>query len=118
MPATIAALLVGSILRLQFFWTMPEEWWGLDTMIPPIVSLIVFVGVAYGTQHKYPGKARHDVRDYVPPEEDVISGEDLKHFGDGTQAMGGGQSDSDSPDNSDNSDLAAYEKDYLERLKK
>ena len=69
---------------------MPEEWWGLDTMIPPIVSLIVFVGVAYGTQHKYPGKARHDVRDYVPPEEDVISGEDLKHFGDGTQAMGGG----------------------------
>jgi hypothetical protein len=32
--------------------------------------------------------------------------------------MGGGQSDSDSPDDSDNSDLAEYEKDYLERLKK
>ena len=32
--------------------------------------------------------------------------------------MGGGPSDSDSPDNSDNSDLAKYEKDYLERMKK
>jgi len=42
----------------------------------------------------------------------------LKHFGDGTQAMEGGTSDSDSPDNSDNSDLAEYEKDYLERMKK
>jgi len=115
MPATIAALLVGSVLRLQFFWTMPEEWWGLDTMIPPIVSLIVFVIVAYATQHKYPGKARHDVRDYVPPEEDVIAGEDLKHFGDGTQAMDGGSSSSDPPDNSD---LGKYEKDYLERMKK
>ena len=115
MPATIAALLIGSVLRLQFFWTMPEEWWGLDTMIPPIVSLIVFVLVAYATQHKYPGKARHDVRYYVPPEEDVIAGEDLKHFGDGTQAMGGGSSSSDPPDNSD---LGKYEKDYLERMKK
>ena len=115
MPATIAALLVGSVLRLQFFWTMPEEWWGLDTMIPPIVSLIVFVIVAYATQHKYPGKARHGVRDYVPPEEDVIAGEDLKHFGDGTQAMGEGSSSSDPPDNSD---LGKYEKDYLERMKK
>jgi hypothetical protein len=78
----------------------------------------VFVLVAYATQHKYPGKARHDVRYYVPPEEDVIAGEDLKHFGDESNAMGGGQSSSDPPDNSDNSDLAEYEKDYLERLKK
>ena len=45
----------------------------------------------------------------------MIAGEDLKHFGDGTQAMGGGQSDSDPPDNSD---LAEYERDYLERMKK
>jgi len=51
-------------------------------------------------------------------EEDVIAGEDLKHFGDESNAMGGGQSSSDPPDNSDNSDLAEYEKDYLERLKK
>lgn len=80
MPAAIASLLVGSGLRLYFFFTMPEEWAGLDTMIPPVVSFVLFVAVALATQKKYPGKVRHDVRDYVPPEEDVITGEDLKHF--------------------------------------
>lgn len=80
MPAAIASLLLGSTLRLVFFFTMPEEWAGLDTMIPPVVSFTVFVLVALATQNKYPGKARHDVRDYVPPEEDIIAGEDLKHF--------------------------------------
>lgn len=80
MPAAIASLLVGSALRLYFFFSMPAEWAGLDTMIPPVVSFVLFIGVALATQKKYPGKARHDVRDYVPPEEDVIAGEDLKHF--------------------------------------
>lgn len=80
MPAAIASLLVGSFLRLSFFFTMPEDLAGLDTMIPPVVSFAVFFAVALATQSKYPGKARHDVRDYVPPEEDIISGEDLKHF--------------------------------------
>jgi hypothetical protein len=69
---------------------MPEEWAGLDTMIPPVVSFVLFIGVALATQGKYPGKTRHDVRDYVPPEEDVIAGEDLKHFQGGSQAMPGG----------------------------
>ncbi len=80
MPAAIASLLVGSLLRLSFFFTMPEELAGLDTMIAPVVAFVVFVVVALATQNKYPGKARHDIRDYVPPEEDVIAGEDLKHF--------------------------------------
>ena len=80
MPAAVASLLIASFLRLSFFFTMPEEWAGLDTMIPPVVSFVVFIGVALATQNRYPGKARHDVRDYVPPEEDVIAGEDLKHF--------------------------------------
>lgn len=89
MPAAIASLLVGSFLRLTFFFTMPEEWAGLDTMIPPPVSFAVFIAVALATQKKYPGKARHDVRDYVPPEEDIIAGEDLKHFKEGSEAMSG-----------------------------
>ena len=80
MPAAVASLLIASFLRLSFFFTMPEEWAGLDTMIPPVVSFVVFIAVALATQNRYPGKARHDVRDYVPPEEDVIAGEDLKHF--------------------------------------
>jgi hypothetical protein len=68
---------------------MPEEWAGLDTMIPPIIAFALFFIVAQATQGKYPGKARHDVRDYVPPEEDVIAGEDLKHFQGGDEAMPG-----------------------------
>ena len=80
MPAAIASLLFGTGLRMTFFFTMPEEWAGLDTLIPPPISFALFVVVALATQKRYPGKARHDVRDYVPPEEDVISGEDLKHF--------------------------------------
>ncbi len=83
MPAAIASLLVGSFLRLYFFFAMPAEWAGLDTMIPPVVSFAVFIIVALATQSKYPGKARHDVRDYVPPEEDIVSGEDLKNFKEG-----------------------------------
>jgi SSS family solute:Na+ symporter len=92
MPAAIAAIVVGSILRFSFFFTMPEEWAGLDTMIAPIVSFAVFIIVALATQSRYPGKARHDVRDYVPPEEDVITGEDLKHFKGGSESMTGGLS--------------------------
>ncbi len=102
MPAAIASLIVGSVLRFFFFFTMPEEWAGLDTMIPPVVSFVVFIAVALATQNKYPGKARHDVRDYVPPEEDVIAGEDLKHFkGDEGDMLGG-----PTPDTSDSGDSA------------
>ena len=79
---------------------MPEEWAGLDTMIPPVIATVLFVIVAYATQSKYPGKTRHDVRDYVPPEEDVIAGEDLKHFGSGDDStpQGYDPNTSDTPD--------------------
>jgi hypothetical protein len=99
MPAAIASLIIGSLIRLIFFFTMPAELAGLDTMIPPVISFILFIIVALATQSKYPGKARHDVRDYVPPEEDVIAGEDLKHFKEGGEAIPGGQnSDTSRPD--------------------
>ncbi|NNL58831.1 MAG: hypothetical protein HKP31_05155, partial [Nitrosopumilus sp.] len=100
MPAAMASLIIGSAIRLIFFFTMPEEWAGLDTMIPPIIAFIVFIVVALATQNKYPGKARHDVRDYVPPEEDVIAGEDLKHFKDGSESMPG-EMNSSSPSGPD-----------------
>jgi Na+/proline symporter len=85
MPAAIVSLIVGTLLRLVLFFVMPLELAGLDTMIPPVVSFTLFIIVALATQKKWPGKERHDVNDYVPPEEDVISGEDLKHFHAGQQ---------------------------------
>jgi Na+/proline symporter len=80
MPAAVVSLIVGSLIRLVLFFVMPPELAGLDTMIPPVISFALFIIVALATQKKWPGKERHDVNDYVPPEEDVISGEDLKHF--------------------------------------
>jgi solute:Na+ symporter, SSS family len=94
MPAAIASLIVGSIARLYFFFAIPEELAGLDTMIPPVISFVLFVVVAYATQSKYPGKSRHGVIDYVPPEEDLITGNDLKNFAGGSEAMPGGSSES------------------------
>ena len=79
-PAAIASLVVGTVLRLVLFFTIPAELVGLDSMIPPVVSFALFVGVALATQKKYPGEQRHGVVDYVPPEDDVIRGEDLKNF--------------------------------------
>ena len=90
MPAAIASLVVGTGLRIYLFLVMPAELAGLDTMIPPVVAFALFIVVAYATQAKYPGKARHGVMDYVPPEEDLISGNDLKNFEGGGQAMPGG----------------------------
>jgi SSS family solute:Na+ symporter len=77
-PATLASLIIGSSLRLLLFFVIPVELAGLDTLIPPVVSVIIFVVVALATQKKYPG--RYGVVDYVPPEEDVLNGDDLKGF--------------------------------------
>lgn len=80
LPAAIASLVVGSSLRLVTYYVTPIEYAGLDTFIPPIISVIVFIVVALATQKKHPGVKRAGVVDYVPPEEDVINGEDLKGY--------------------------------------
>jgi SSS family solute:Na+ symporter len=80
MPAAITSLIVGSALRLLMFLIIPAELAGLDTMIPPPIAFALFVIVALATQKKYPGDQRQGVLDYVPPEEDIIRGEDLKGY--------------------------------------
>lgn len=80
LPAAIASLIVGSSLRLLMYFITPIEYAGFDTLIPPIVSFIVFIAVALLTQKSYPGFKSHGVIDYVPPEEDVVNGEDLKGY--------------------------------------
>jgi solute:Na+ symporter, SSS family len=80
LPAALASLVVGSSLRLLMFFITPKELAGIDTLIPPIVSFIVFIIVALVTQNKNPGLKRAGVIEYVPPEEDVVNGEDLKGY--------------------------------------
>jgi len=106
MPAAVTSLIVGSALRLAMFFVIPLEWAGLDTMIPPPISFALFIIVALATQKKYPGKQRHGINDYIPPEEDIVIGEDLKHFQGGNLTMSGGSGSTNSPDNDDSSRTA------------
>jgi solute:Na+ symporter, SSS family len=78
--AAIASLIVGSSLRIMMFFITPPEYAGVDTLLPPPISFAVFIIVALLTQKKYPGKERHGVINYVPPEDDVVNGEDLKGY--------------------------------------
>ncbi|MDI6773047.1 MAG: sodium:solute symporter family protein [bacterium] len=67
----LAAVVVGSVLRLVLYYTIPEHLAGLDTLIPPVVSLLVMVPVSLMTQKQDPPK--HSVVHEVPSEEDVLS---------------------------------------------
>jgi len=72
-PGALAAIVVGSLLRLYLYYTIPEALAGLDTLIPPVVSLIVMVAVSLLTQKQYPPK--HHVIDEVPDDLTVLAGE-------------------------------------------
>jgi solute:Na+ symporter, SSS family len=80
LPAALSSLILGSLLRLIMYYVTPIEYAGIDTMVPPIISFMVFIGVALATQKKYPGKKRSGVVDYVPPDEDIVNGDDLNGY--------------------------------------
>ena len=75
----LAAVIVGSLLRLVLYFSVgnpafgifyiPVELAGLDTLIPPVVSLIVMVPVSLLTQKQDPPK--HEVNFEVPTDEQV-----------------------------------------------
>ncbi|RLC68970.1 MAG: hypothetical protein DRI26_09595 [Chloroflexi bacterium] len=72
MPGALAAIFVGSILRLILYFTIPEHLAGLDTLIPPVVSLLVMVPVSLMTQKSHP--PRHEVVNWVPTDEEILTG--------------------------------------------
>jgi Na+/proline symporter len=71
-PGALAAVIIGSILRIYLFYTVPEELAGLDTLIAPVVSLLVMVPVSLMTQKSHPPK--HHVVEEVPDDADVLAG--------------------------------------------
>jgi Na+/proline symporter len=90
--AALASIIVGTTARLIGYFYFNGTWGifspsedalsyaGIETMIPPIISLIVFVSVALLTQKKQPGEYFHGVMDYIPPDDDIVLGEDLKGY--------------------------------------
>jgi Na+/proline symporter len=84
--AAVASIIVGSTLRMVFYFTITVApptsplfvYAGLDTMIPPLVSLIVFVGVSLATQRRAP--PRSDVIYLIPNDDDVVSGADVSEW--------------------------------------
>ncbi len=65
----VTAVIVGSVLRLVLYYTIPVEWAGIDTMIPPVVSVVVMVIVSLATQTQSP--PMHEVNFETPDEAEV-----------------------------------------------
>jgi len=80
MPAAITSLVTGSLLRFLLSFVIPPELQGLETMIAPAVSSALFILVALVTQNKYSGYLRSGVVQYVPPERDIVTGDDLRGY--------------------------------------
>jgi len=67
----LSAMIVGTVLRVVLFFTIPEHLAGADTLIPPVVSLVVMVIVCLYTQKQDPPK--HDVIYETPDDVAVLS---------------------------------------------
>src|SRR5215467_5255620 len=84
--AAIASIVVGSTLRMILYFLITiapssspyASYAGLDTMIPPIVSLAVFVGVSLATQKRSP--PRHDIVYLIPSDMDSVTGADVSEW--------------------------------------
>ncbi len=71
--AAISSIVAGAILRITLYYTVPDALAGLDTMLPPAISLVVFVVVAMTTQKI--SEPKHHALDYVPSEQELVTGE-------------------------------------------
>jgi len=71
-PGALAAVIVGSVVRLYLFYNIPEELAGLDTLLAPIASLLVMIPISLMTQKSHPPK--HEMITFIPDDMDVLSG--------------------------------------------
>lgn len=82
----VASIAIGSGIRLFLFFLItnaPSDspyaaYAGLDTIIPPLISLPVFILVSLATQKRTP--PRHDVVYLIPSDPDVVTGADVKEW--------------------------------------
>src|SRR5579872_3546830 len=82
----VACIAIGTGLRIFLFFLITIApagspylaYSGLDTIIPPLVSLPIFILVSLATQKKTP--PRHDVVYLIPNDMDVVTGSDVKDW--------------------------------------
>jgi Na+/proline symporter len=65
----IACMAVGTVARLWFYFYIPFGVPGLDTLLPPVVSLAAFVVVSLRTQGRH---AERNIRLFEPLPEDML----------------------------------------------
>ena len=71
-PGAVAAIVAGAMARLTLFFALPEGYGGLDTLVAPVVSLVVCVVVSLATQGR--SKPKQDALEYAPTNEELVSG--------------------------------------------
>ena len=71
-PAAVTAIVGGATARMALHFAVPEAWAGMETLVPPLVSLALFVSVASATQGSSP--SQHDALTHVPTEEELVRG--------------------------------------------
>jgi Na+/proline symporter len=70
--AAIAAIVVGTASRVVAHFVTPAAWAGLDTLIPPVISLVTFLVVCQMTQESAP--SRHAAL-FEQPQESLLGAE-------------------------------------------
>jgi len=70
--AAISSILAGAAVRLMLYYLIPKHLSGLDTLIPPVLTLCLFIIVALCTQRISPPKA--DAFRYIPTESELVEG--------------------------------------------
>jgi len=68
----IASIVAGTSARIALHWLVPESLMGLDTLLAPVVSLVVFVGVSLLTQESSP--PRPEALTEIPTDQELVSG--------------------------------------------
>jgi solute:Na+ symporter, SSS family len=71
-PGALASVIIGSGLRLLLFLGIPVVEPGLDTLIPPVVSLVAMVAVSLATQER--DHPKHHVITEIPTDEQLARG--------------------------------------------
>ncbi len=71
--AAIIAIIVGAAIRLLLFFVVPKELGGLDTLLPPFITAVLFIIIARSTQKISPPE--YGAFDETPTDEQLVSGE-------------------------------------------